>query len=254
MVEKRLLIFGGRGGGGIIMGDLWALKGLVDEENEIPGWTQLRLPGQSPSARCGHTITSGGHYLLVFGGHGTGGWLSRYDVYHNDCIVLDRISVQWRRLSTSNEPPAVRAYHSMTCIGARYLLFGGFDGRNTFGDIWWLVPEDDSIAKRSLRSPTNDDFESKSVKSNDSDQTKMTPLEENIKDQSPILELQWRLGISTSVIDGAQVNLVKELNDKDLLELSRRFVGEVLPTTDQALCIQVYSTSELCNILCLWFY
>lgn len=28
--------------------------------------------------------------LLLFGGHGTGGWLSRYDIYYNDSIVLDR--------------------------------------------------------------------------------------------------------------------------------------------------------------------
>jgi len=28
--------------------------------------------------------------LLMFGGHGTGGWLSRYDIYYNDCIILDR--------------------------------------------------------------------------------------------------------------------------------------------------------------------
>lgn len=28
--------------------------------------------------------------LLLFGGHGTGGWLSRYDIYYNDCIILDR--------------------------------------------------------------------------------------------------------------------------------------------------------------------
>jgi hypothetical protein len=28
--------------------------------------------------------------LLMFGGHGTGGWLSRYDIYYNDCVVLDR--------------------------------------------------------------------------------------------------------------------------------------------------------------------
>lgn len=28
--------------------------------------------------------------LLLFGGHGTGGWLSRYDIYYNECIVLDR--------------------------------------------------------------------------------------------------------------------------------------------------------------------
>lgn len=103
------------------------------EENETPGWTLLKLPGQAPSPRCGHTVTSGGHYvmpsstpflfsllislqaifimsmlnlfcfsslnittkfvslqLLLFGGHGTGGWLSRYDIYYNDCTVLDR--------------------------------------------------------------------------------------------------------------------------------------------------------------------
>ncbi|XP_075645478.1 protein GLUTELIN PRECURSOR ACCUMULATION 3-like [Castanea sativa] len=59
------------------------------EENETPGWTQLKLPGQAPSSHCSHTVTSGGHYLLLFGGHGTGGWLSRYDVYYSDCIVLD---------------------------------------------------------------------------------------------------------------------------------------------------------------------
>jgi hypothetical protein len=29
----------------------------------------------------------------------------------------------------------------MTCIGARHLLIGGFDGKLTFGDLWWLVPE-----------------------------------------------------------------------------------------------------------------
>ncbi|KAI8006119.1 Protein GLUTELIN PRECURSOR ACCUMULATION 3 [Camellia lanceoleosa] len=117
MVEKRLLVYGGRGGGGPIMGDLWALKGLIEEENETPGWTNLKLPGQAPSPCCGHTVTSGGHHLLLFGGHGTGGWLSRYDIYYNDCVVLDRVSVQWKRLPTSNEPPPARAYHSMTYIG-----------------------------------------------------------------------------------------------------------------------------------------
>lgn len=51
------------------------------------------------------------------------------------------VSVQWKRLPTSNEPPAARAYHSMNCVGSRYLLFGGFDGKSTYGDLWWLVPE-----------------------------------------------------------------------------------------------------------------
>lgn len=38
---------------------------LWKEENETPGWTQLKLPGQAPSPRCGHTITSGGHYVTT---------------------------------------------------------------------------------------------------------------------------------------------------------------------------------------------
>lgn len=56
------------------------------------------------------------------------------------CVLLS-VSVQWKRLATNTEAPAARAYHSMTCIGSRYLLFGGFDGKLTFGDLWWLVPE-----------------------------------------------------------------------------------------------------------------
>lgn len=51
------------------------------------------------------------------------------------------MSAQWKRLPTSGDPPSARAYHTMTCIGSRYLLFGGFDGKLTFGDLWWLVPE-----------------------------------------------------------------------------------------------------------------
>lgn len=51
------------------------------------------------------------------------------------------MSAQWKRLPTGNEPPPARAYHSLTCMGSRYLLFGGFDGKSTFGDLWWLVPE-----------------------------------------------------------------------------------------------------------------
>jgi hypothetical protein len=56
-------------------------------------------------------------------------------------FVPSSVSAQWRRLPTSGDPPPARAYHSMTCVGSRYLLFGGFDGKSTYGDLWWLVPE-----------------------------------------------------------------------------------------------------------------
>lgn len=122
--------------------------------------------------------------LLIFGGHGTGGWLTRYDIYHSDCVVLDRglcafskliifltlfivqsphccsptplnlsyyftpwhwhifaATAHWKKMPVSNEPPPPRAYHTMTRIGSRFLLIGGYDGKSTFSDMWWLVSE-----------------------------------------------------------------------------------------------------------------
>ncbi|GMY32175.1 protein GLUTELIN PRECURSOR ACCUMULATION 3 isoform X4 [Fagus crenata] len=89
MVEKRLLVYGGRGGGGPIMGDLLALKGLIEEENETPGWTLLKLPGQAPSPCCGHIVTSGGHYanrhLVIYGGWSQKGMMLNLIQYKKPC-------------------------------------------------------------------------------------------------------------------------------------------------------------------------
>lgn len=62
--------------------------------------------------------------------------MSTYFIYR-----LHAVSAQWKRLPTGNEAPPARAYHSMTVVGSRYMLFGGFDGKSTYGDIWWLVPQ-----------------------------------------------------------------------------------------------------------------
>jgi hypothetical protein len=44
----------------------YSLYVLWREENETPGWTQLKLPGQAPSPRCGHSVTNAGHYVITF--------------------------------------------------------------------------------------------------------------------------------------------------------------------------------------------
>ncbi|CAO2833241.1 unnamed protein product [Amaranthus hypochondriacus] len=221
MVEKRLLVYGGRGSSGIV-GDFWALKGLIEEENETPGWTQLKLPGQAPSSRCGHSVTSKGHYLLLFGGHGTGGWLSRYDIYYNDCIVLDRVSVQWKRLPISNECPPARAYHTLTLIGSRYLLFGGFDGKSTFGDFWWLVPEDDPISKRFNPSLPKHLHRDKGEATSDS--TLQSVVKES-QQESAISELQRRFKAFPSSLR-SEVQILDEAKDKELHDLALKFMEE----------------------------
>lgn len=225
MVEKRLLVYGGRGAGGSIMGDLWALKGLIEGENESPGWTQLKLPGQAPSPCCGHSVTSSGHYLLLFGGHGTGGWLSRYDIYYNECIILDRVSAQWKRLPVGNEPPPARAYHSMTSIGPRHLLFGGFDGKLTFGELWWLVPEEDPIAKRFTVSPSKDLHGSRDAATANSN-VQSAP-KENQRERSAISELQRKLEVSFSrSSSSAGLSVLDEPEDKGFLELASSLTGQ----------------------------
>lgn len=208
---------------------------MKKEENETPGWTQLKLPGQAPSSRCGHTITSGGHYLLLFGGHGTGGWLSRYDIYYNDTIILDRLSAQWKRLPIGNEPPPARAYHSMTCLGSLYLLFGGFDGKSTFGDLWWLVPEEDPIAKRYTESPPKVLPENKDVAMENNNS--QFAVKESQRESSAIVELQKKLDISVS-LSRRGLQIMDELEDEEFLELASRLMGAGVFSNEQVSRIQ----------------
>ncbi|GJP51998.1 hypothetical protein CLOM_g11122 [Closterium sp. NIES-68] len=156
--NNRLLVFGGRGTGGAMLNDLWTLKGIdapFAPQPQLPGteaiqghWTQLKLPGNIPSARCGHSGTLTRTQMLVFGGHCQAGWLTRTDMYANDIAYIDRATVQWKQLTTAGGPPAPRAYHTVTAVGSRFVCVGGFDGKTTFGDVWWLVPADDPWAVR----------------------------------------------------------------------------------------------------------
>ena len=72
---------------GQLMGDLWALRGVMDSdggnddgggaaggggatgggEDSTPRWTRLQLRGAGPSARAGHCVTAAGPYVVVMG-------------------------------------------------------------------------------------------------------------------------------------------------------------------------------------------
>ncbi|CAI7827605.1 unnamed protein product, partial [Closterium sp. NIES-53] len=156
--NNRLLIFAGRGTGGSMLNDLWTLKGIdapIAPQPQMPGtdaiqghWTQLKLPGNVPTPRCGHSGTLTRTQMLVFGGHCQAGWLTRTDTYANDIAFIDRATVHWKQLSTAGGPPPPRAYHTVTAVGSRFVCVGGFDGKTTFEDVWWLVPADDPWAVR----------------------------------------------------------------------------------------------------------
>ncbi|CAI5488916.1 unnamed protein product, partial [Closterium sp. Naga37s-1] len=156
--NNRLLIFAGRGTGGSMLNDLWTLKGIdapIAPQPQMPGtdaiqghWTQLKLPGNVPTPRCGHSGTLTRTQMLVFGGHCQAGWLTRTDTYANDIAFIDRATVHWKQLAAAGGPPPPRAYHTVTAVGSRFVCVGGFDGKTTFEDVWWLVPADDPWAVR----------------------------------------------------------------------------------------------------------
>ena len=75
-------------------------------------------------------------------------------------------------------------------------------------------------------------------------------LQDSQRDQSPIVDLQKRLGVSISS-SKAHVNLVDEIDDKELIELSSRLAGESLPTRDQVACLQVFWGSRWLNYFSL---
>ena len=170
----RHLLFGGQGPNGTLCHDLWALRGVDetirddDHDDTSPSrdppahasslsssggggarWTRLQLRGDAPAARAGHALVALDRFIVVFGGGGGKGWMSKQQEYRNDLHVIDRESMRWRRLAgsapseagrggLSPTQPGPRAFHAMCRVGERALLIGGFTGSEALNDVWWL--------------------------------------------------------------------------------------------------------------------
>jgi hypothetical protein len=152
MLHQGALLFGGETTNTQYLGDLWALRGLFEMEatGEAPKWVKMQLSGPSPSGCSGHGFVSAGAKIVVYGGRGDEGWLSRKTIYHKSVSVIDRESVRWVKANGISEEPSERAFHSLTLVGAnKLLMFGGFNGKSTYGDLWFLELSDDpSLAAR----------------------------------------------------------------------------------------------------------
>ncbi|XP_020884098.1 uncharacterized protein LOC9317597 isoform X2 [Arabidopsis lyrata subsp. lyrata] len=94
----------------------------------------------------------------------------------------------------------------------------GIDGKLTFGDLWWLVPEDDPIAKRSsvpqlINPPEINESERELDK-------------ERGQEGYSIVELQKKMGISVS--SGLRLQSPNESEDQEFVELGTRLIeGDV---------------------------
>ena len=76
-----------------------SVQSIKGESSVGPRWTKLALRGEAPVARAGHALVALDRFIVVFGGGGGKGWMSKQQEYRNDVHVIDRETMRWRRLA-----------------------------------------------------------------------------------------------------------------------------------------------------------
>ncbi|KAJ0229447.1 hypothetical protein HA466_0316080 [Hirschfeldia incana] len=131
---RFVYVFGGFGGDGCLTNQVH----VFDVERQI--WTEPVIRGVPPSPRDGHSCTTVGDNLFVFGG--TDGKHSL-----NDLHVLDTSSHTWKCIEVSGEVPDAREAHSAKRSGKFILIFGGcrkvpgLDDEVYYNDLYILCTE-----------------------------------------------------------------------------------------------------------------
>jgi N-acetylneuraminic acid mutarotase len=88
-----------------------------------PDWCQVRLTGEVPSGRKGHTICIAEDRLIVFGG-------ITADSYTSDLYLIETGSYACHFLHATGTGPNPRAYHNATLLNSKYMaVFGGVESR-----------------------------------------------------------------------------------------------------------------------------
>lgn len=114
LAGARMVIFGGRGDGGVYFRDLHAL-----DPNTMT-WFQGPEGGAAPPGKMNHSATMIGSKMFVFGG-----WDG--DNFFDDLHVLDMESMAWSKPSTTGVGPSARMGHVAVQVSSNYLLIqGGF--------------------------------------------------------------------------------------------------------------------------------
>lgn len=143
----RLILFGGGGANGTLMNDAWSVDVEPDGASACS-----RLPSAAPlpQGRSGHSMARLGPVMVVCGGHGTSGWLQKTDKYLDDVWLLALPTLRWSRATCkagADATPTPRAYHASAAVGGRVLVVGGYDGKQSLADCWWLALRDGAAAE-----------------------------------------------------------------------------------------------------------
>ena len=120
----RVIVFGGKADHGVI-------SPSYTMNTELLEWASLVASGTAPAKRYAHCAAAVGRRMYIFGGCDT-------DKRMNDMSYLDTENGNvWvkPKIELGTEP-SKRSNATLTAVGKRLYLFGGFDGNNYLNDLW----------------------------------------------------------------------------------------------------------------------
>lgn len=144
--SRRLYIFGGGTSSGALLNDSWSLD---VEPDGTSACAKLPASAPTPQGRSGHSMSRLGPVMVSFGGHGTSGWLQKTDKYMDFVWLYALPTLRWSHAAckqSGTASPAARAYHASASVGGRVLICGGYDGKASLDDCWWLALRDGEAA------------------------------------------------------------------------------------------------------------
>lgn len=91
------------------------------------------MQGTPPAPRFGHTALLAGSRIIIFGGKGG------KNKAFKDLHALDPVTMTWYQGPGGAGAPPARFNHSANIVGGtKMYVFGGWDGKNYFNDIYIL--------------------------------------------------------------------------------------------------------------------
>ncbi|KAG0911780.1 hypothetical protein G6F33_006687 [Rhizopus arrhizus] len=121
-IDGLMLLFGGEP---INSGEVWdpQLYILHTHSNQ---WSKIRISGNPPRGRSGHTMSAHNGSIYVWGGHHQGQYLN------------DLSKAEWQLIPYTNQAPSPRAGHISVAYDNKLYIFGGVDGSHLYNDIWYF--------------------------------------------------------------------------------------------------------------------
>jgi len=136
ILENRIVVFGGWNG-------KKALNDLHIFDFQSGVWQQCELLSDAPAPRNNQATAVVDNKLFVHGGHDGSKWLSDMYIltcsssYQEDSVESRSFSdsLSWSRAQTSGVHPSARACHTMSRVGRKIYLFGGYNGSSCFSAV-----------------------------------------------------------------------------------------------------------------------